>query len=106
MSQPHYGWWSYAKHMIRRWPDRVNQNEYAAVAAAIAETERRKDGADRLKVVRAVLMEGSHTLEGVALTIPCSARTAQRWHGDFIRAVGKHFRCDGLFDPREEKESA
>lgn len=97
MSSPKYDWWSYAKHMIRRYPDRVNENEYAAVAAAIAETERRKGGADRLRVAQMVLIEGSHTLEGAALQIPCSQRTAQRYHADFIRAVGRHFRCDGLY---------
>lgn len=104
MSHPHYGWWGYAKHMIRRWPDRVNENEYAAVAAAIAETERMKTGADRMKVVRTVLLEGSRTLELVAMDIPCSERTAQRYHADFIRAVGKYFKCEGLYDPQEGKK--
>lgn len=83
--------------MVRRWPDRVNENEYAAVAAAIAETERMDAGADRLKVADMVLLKGSHTLAGAALNIPCSERTAQRYHADFLRAVGKHFRCDGLW---------
>lgn len=97
MSQPHYGWWSYAKHMIRRYPDRVNENEYAAVAAAIAETERMPAGADRLRVADMVLLKESHTLAGAALNIPCSEHTAQRYHADFIRAVGKHFKCEGLW---------
>ena len=83
--------------MVRRWPDRVNENEYAAVAAAIAETERMDAGADRLKVADMVLLKGSHTLAGAALNIPCSERTAQRYHADFLRAVGKHFKCDGLW---------
>ena len=96
MSVPRYGWWGYAKHMIRRWPDRVNENEYAAIAAAIAETERMRTGADRLRVVGMVLMDGSHTLAGAALQIPVSERTAQRYHADFIRAVGRHFSCRGL----------
>lgn len=93
---PRYGWWGYAKHMARRWPDRLNQNEYNAVSAALAETERYKNGADRLKIVRTVLLEGSHTLEGAALTVPCSTRQAQRYHADFLRSVGRHFCCDGL----------
>ena len=97
MSGAHYGWWSYIKHMARRYPDRVNENERAAVAAAIAETERMKNGADRMKIVTMVLLEDSHTLEGAAQTIPCSEHTAQRWHADFIRAVAKHFKCDGLY---------
>lgn len=97
MSGARCGWWSYAKHMVRRWPDRVNENEYAAVAAALAETERMKTGAERLKIVTMVLLEGSHTLTSAAMTIPCSEHTAQRYHADFIRAVGRHFRCDGLW---------
>ena len=96
MSSPAYGWWSYAKHMARRWPDRLTENEYAAVAAAIAETERRTNGADRMQIARMVLIEGSHTLGGAALTIPCSLRTAQRWHADFLHAVARNFKCDGL----------
>ncbi len=96
MSCPRYGWWSYAKHMIRRWPDRVNENEYAAIAAAVAETERMSAGADRLAVVRMVLMEGTHTLAGAALRIPVSERTAQRYHAEFIRSVGRNFSCGSL----------
>ena len=97
MSSPKYDWWGYAKNMARRYPDRVNENEYAAVAAAIAETERMRAGADRMKIADMVLLKGSHTLAGAALSSPCSQRTAQRWHADFIRAVGKHFKCDGLY---------
>lgn len=82
--------------MIRRYPDAVNENERAAVEAAILETERMRSGADRLNIVRMVLLRGSHTLAGAALEIPCSERTAQRYHADFIRAVGRNFRCDGL----------
>lgn len=96
MSKPRYDWWGYAKHMIRRYPDRVNENERAAVEAALAQTERMRGGGDRLAIARMVLIEGSHTLNGAAREIPCSERTAQRYHADFIRAVGRSFRCDGL----------
>lgn len=82
--------------MIRRYPDYTNENETRAVAAAIAETERMYAGSDRLKIARMVLLDGSHTLAGAALQIPVSERTAQRYHADFIRCVGKHFRCDSL----------
>lgn len=91
-----YGWWGYVKHMIRRYPHLVNEDERRAVELAIQETEELTAGADRLKVVRLVLWKGSHTIAGAAMQIPCSERTAQRYHADFIRAVGKHFRCDTL----------
>ena len=82
--------------MIRRYPHLTNEDETAAVTAAIAETERMTAGRDRLRLITMVLMEGSHTLSGAALEIPCSERTAVRYHGDFIRCVGRHFRCDSL----------
>ncbi len=97
MSALRYGWWGYAKHMVRRWPDRLNENEYAAVAAALAETERYRNADARLKVVQTVLMEGAGTLEYAAAKVPCSTRQAQRYHSDFLRAVGKHFKCEGLW---------
>lgn len=96
MSKPRYGWWSYMKYIIRHYPDHTNENETSAVAAAIAETERMSAGSDRLKIAKMVLLDGSHTLAGAALQIPVSERTAQRYHADFIRCVGKHFRCEGL----------
>lgn len=98
MSRPKAAWWGYAKHMIRRYPDRDSENERRAVRLALEQTERMANGADRLKIARLVLLEGSHTLAGAALQVPCSERTAQRYHADFIRAVGKNFRCDGLPD--------
>ena len=96
MSRPRYGWWGYVKHMIRRYPDRVNEDERQAVEAALAETQRLPSGGERLAIAKMVLLQGSHTLAGAALLIPCSERTAQRYHADFIRAVGRNFRCNGL----------
>lgn len=96
MSSPRYGWWGYAKHMTRRYPDRVNEDERMAVEAALAETERMRDGRARLAVVELVLFRGTHNLAGAALQVPVSERTAQRWHGEFLRAVGRNFHCDGL----------
>ncbi len=96
MSYPRCGWWSYVKHMLRRWPDQVNKDEYAAIQAAIAETGRLKTGGDRMALVDLVLITGSHTLVGAALQLSFSEHTAQRYHADFIRCVGKHFRCRSL----------
>ena len=96
MSVPKAGWWAYAKHMARRYPDRLNRDERRAVQLAIEETERMTAGRDRLKVVELVLFKGTHNLAGAAMRIPCSERTAQRYHADFLRAVGRNFKCDGL----------
>ena len=79
---------------VRELPS-TQQREFEAVRRAIKTTERYYNGADRLKVIRLVLWDRSHTLEGAALTVPCSWRTAAQWHGEFIRLVAS---CYGLMD--------
>lgn len=73
----------------------TSQREYEAVRRAIETTERYRNGRDRLKVVRLVLWDRSHTLEGAALMVPCGAATAWRWHAEFIRLVASNY---GLLD--------
>lgn len=82
---------------MRRYPKRTNQDETAAVLAAIEETLQKDDGQDRLKIIELVYFKGTKTLIGAAMAVPCSERTAQRYHADFIRLVAKKFKCDGLF---------
>lgn len=79
---------------VRELPS-TQQREYEAVRRAVEATGRYRNGADRLKVVRLVLWERSHTLEGAAQVVPCSWRTAAQWHGEFIRLVAS---CYGLLD--------
>ena len=100
---PRKRWWGYAKAMARAYPGRVGKEldgtalaEFKAVEAAIEATRRRRDGEERMQVVTMVLFKGTHRISGAALMIPCSERTAERWHGDFIREVASHFKCDGL----------
>lgn len=105
MSRPKYDWWSYIKAVIRRYPalksrevSGIALQEKTAVEAAIASTERLSHGRDRLALVGMVFWEQTHTLSGAALMIPCSDRTAQRWHADFIKSVATNFKCNGLMD--------
>lgn len=103
MSKPRYDWWGYIKAIIRRFPatqgaevSGVALREKHAVEAAVAATEHMSDAHDRLKVVELVLWKGTHTLEGAAMQVPCSERTARRWLADFIVETAKNFSCDGL----------
>ena len=96
MSKPRYGWWSYVKDMIRRYPDRTTKEESKAVKTAIEETEKLCDGADRMKVIQMVFFKQTHTLQGAALNVPCSYETAKIWTQQFIRLVARSFRCCGL----------
>lgn len=67
------------------------QREYEAVRRAIAATERMAAGRDRLRVIELVFWKRSHTLDGAALMIPCSYRTARRYHAEFIMLVASFF---------------
>ena len=71
------------------------QREYEAVRRAVEQTARYPNGRERLAVIRLVLWERSHTLEGAAMTVPCSPRTARRYHTGFIMQVAKNY---GLLD--------
>ena len=96
MSNPRFGWWSYVKDMIRRYPGETNPDETRAVGIAIEDTQRLLDGDDRMKVIRMVFFKQTHTLQGAALNVPCSYETAKRWTQQFIRLVAKSFECCGL----------
>ena len=79
---------------IRELPT-TKQREYEAVRRAIEATEHMTASRDRLRVIDLVFWKQSHTLEGAALTIPCSSRTARRYHSDFIKLVAAMY---GLLD--------
>ena len=79
---------------IRELPT-TRQREYEAVRQAIEATERMAASRDRLKIIDLVFWKRSHTLEGAALTIPCSYMTARRYHSEFIMTVASMY---GLLD--------
>ena len=79
---------------IRELPS-TKQREYEAVRRAILQTERYRNGWQRLAVIRMVLWERAYTLEGAAAQVPCGVATAWRWHGEFVRLVAENF---GLLD--------
>jgi len=69
----------------------INQREYDAVRRAIQTTRCCIDGGARLQVIRLVLWDKSHTIDGAAQVVHVSEPTAKRWHGDFIRLVASYF---------------
>lgn len=88
--------------MIRQYPAREGKyiqgkalDERMAVQRAIDQTMKMDNGQDRLRVVDLVFFKQTHTLEGAALMVPCSERTARRWHTEFIKLVAKEY---GLLD--------
>lgn len=64
--------------------------EFYGVRAALIETAGLKNGPERLQIIEAVFLKGTHTLSGAAALCHVSERTARRWHGDFIRLTASH----------------
>lgn len=91
MSNPRYGWWGYVKWMIHGYKNGalLTKAESKAVRDAVTETGQLVDGAERLKLVDMVLWKRTHTIQGAAMAIFVSDRTAQEWHRQFIRLVGQ-----------------
>lgn len=58
-----------------------------AVENALAVTAKMASGPDRLRLARMVYFDRRKTLEGAAMEIPCSPRTAQGWNSDFLLLI-------------------
>lgn len=102
----HYPWWGYVRYIVRRYPaldeihpdqemSRADFKDWSAVKSAIDYTERTENSLTRLKVIRMVHWDRTHTLEGAALEIPCDRATAARWQRRFFEEVARN---RGLLD--------
>lgn len=104
MSKPRYIWWGYAKAVVQQYPRAsksaemqpiCKRREVDAVASAIKTTRETPGGTLRMRLIRMVYWDRSHTLDGAALTLGIHPQTAKNWNGDFIRLVGRNL---GLLD--------
>lgn len=69
----------------------VHMRELEAVEHAIKDTMAKKDGAERLKIIRLEFWDRTHTLSGAATEAHVSYDTAKNWHREFIRRVAQNF---------------
>ena len=107
MSKSREIWWSYAKAMIRQYPEldhavgaqpqlsATKQKEYDAVMKAVEITNQMPNGKTRMAIIELVLWKQACTVEQAAARLYVSEPTAKRYHGAFIRLVGN---CYGLTD--------
>ena len=102
MNKLHYPWWGYVKSIVRDYAAQcmedltgVTVTNYEAVLEAVTATERMTDGQNRLKLIQMIHWDRTHTLEGAAITIPCSRMTAARWQRAFFEEVARN---RGLLD--------
>ena len=96
-------WWGYVKSFIRKYKylkdggDDLTETEHRevdAVEAAVVFTKGLNDGELRVQLVDIIFWKRTHTLEGAAMILHVSERTARRWHTEFIRTVAKEFGLD------------
>lgn len=72
-----------------------DQKVYDAVSRAVELTKLLPDGSDRISMIRYIYWhKKSHTVKDAALQIHVSRRTAERWHAEFVRLVGKCYGFD------------
>ena len=95
-------WWLYVKRILADYPalaraeaageglPRRQQRRLMALRYAIRQTRALPDGENRLRLVRMVYWEKTHTIAGAALRIPCAASTAGSWQAAFIRLVAEY----------------
>lgn len=67
-----------------------DQREYDAVYLAIQRTRCMPNGHLRLKVIRLVYWDRSHTVDGAGLAVGYQSRQARKIHGDFVRLVAEN----------------
>lgn len=109
MSRIRYSWWAYVKAMIRqyrqrakRYPDlkKIDLREFEAVSAAIRRTQLLPDGELRLRLIEKLYWQYNHkTVDGAAMELYISRRTALRWSAEFTYLVAEAF---GIYDPAEK----
>ena len=77
----------------------AKQQEYDAVTRAIEITKTLPDGNKRIEMIERVYWQGKKiSIESAAVAVNVAETTGKRWHGDFIREVGK---CFGYTADRE-----
>lgn len=105
------GWWGYMKYITRKYgsvkspSSDLERRELDAVKRAVDETFRVRDGVSRIEFIEMIYWRRSHSLQGAAMKIGISERTALRWHGEFIKTVAAEFFGDeSLREDRGKKK--
>ena len=81
---------SVVENLALRQLPRDDQKAYDAVSRAVEITDLLPDGVLRLALIRYVYWnKRQHTVKDAALQLYISRRTAERWHAEFVRLVGK-----------------
>lgn len=67
---------------------KTSERAYEGIKLAIAQTDRMRDGGDRIALIRMMYWSRSHTINGAADMLHISTSTARRWHRAFVQLCG------------------
>lgn len=103
MRKQHYSWWGYVRSIVREYKTCSDRETLSGVALqnstavfdAIIDTERMEGGENRLKVIRLLHWDKTHTVDGAAGMIPCARSTVGKWQREFFEEVARN---RGLLD--------
>lgn len=71
--------------------DRQERIEFDTVSKAVEQTKTMIDGKNRIQVINMTLWKQTHTVDGSAIALHLSERTAQRYRWQFVALVGMHY---------------
>lgn len=94
MGRSRNDWYGSVKGVIMRYYHRKRETEIQIricdnIDNVLRETEQMEHGQDRIKAVNMILLNKTHTIDGVAIELHYGRRTIQRWISDFVKEVGK-----------------
>jgi hypothetical protein len=85
-------WYGTVKKMCRRYGEEISNLQEliynSAIEQTIDEIQRQKNGDVKMRVIRMVLFDNTHTPQGAALEVNYSEDTVYPWISDFIKRVG------------------
>jgi len=71
--------------------ERQDRIEFDTVRKAVEQTKTMIDGKNRIQVINMTLWKQTHTVDGSAIALHLSERTAQRYRWQFVALVGMHY---------------
>lgn len=102
MRSKHYAWWGYVKEIIRAYPSQigvelcgVEQMDFKAVEIAMEDALHMPGGEDCRKLISLVHWRRNLTIDGAAMALNISRRTALRMQRNFFETVARN---RGLLD--------
>lgn len=80
----------------------LERREREAVRRAVDDTFRIRSGRMRVELIEMVYWRKTDKLQGAAMKLGISERTALRWHGEFIKTVAAEFFGDMSLKPQHQ----